>query len=651
MATLTVGPGSGFEYNTLASAIAASQNGDVIEVQAGTYTNDFVTITTNITVEGVGGMVNLVATEPPPNEKGILTIGTASSSPDVTLSNMSFSGAEIPDGDGGNAAGIRYQAGNLTVNNCYFHDDQDGLLGTPEVDGTGAITINNTEFSNNGNASPPSSGPEHNIYVNDVEQLTIDNSYFTGPIVGNDIQSRAQNTTIENSRIDDPGGSGSYEINLPNGGNDLIENNVIEKGPGAQNPVFIGFGESGSNYANSSLTVTGNTVENDFGSGATFVWNDDPTFTASVTDNTTYGLTPDQLTSGPATTSGNTFAPQSDEPPLDTSPPFELCFLSTTQIRTPLGEVPVERLSVGDDVLTLRGPTRRIIWIGEGRVLATRGRRNAATPVIVRKGALADNVPHRNLRVTKGHSLYIDDVLIPVEFLVNHCSILWDDHAQEVKLYHIELDTHDVLLANGAAAESYRDDGNRWLFQNANLGWNLPRQEPCAPVLTGGPLVDAVWRRLLDRARPGRRLPLTEDADLHLLVDGRRVDATGCEGEAHVFHLSTLPSTLNPSALHIVSRAGAPAELGLARDPRILGVALRRLVIRNATKFRVTEAKDNRLATGFHAFEADNGFRWTDGDATIPAELYAGFTAPVELVLFIGATAHYPLDGCIQRVA
>ena len=97
------------------------------------------------------------------------------------------------------------------------------------------------------------------------------------------------------------------------------------------------------------------------------------------------------------------------------------------RIATPAREARVEELAVGDLVLTLRGEARRIVWIGVGRVLATRGRRNAATPVIVRKGALADNVPHRDLRVTKGHALYIDDVLIPVEFLVNHRSIIWDD--------------------------------------------------------------------------------------------------------------------------------------------------------------------------------------------------------------------------------
>jgi ELWxxDGT repeat protein len=53
-------------------------------------------------------------------------------------------------------------------------------------------------------------------------------------------------------------------------------------------------------------------------------------------------------------------------------------------------------------------------------------------------------------------------------------SIVWDDHAQEVTLYHVELENHDVLIANNALAESYRDDGNRWLFQNANSGWDQP---------------------------------------------------------------------------------------------------------------------------------------------------------------------------------
>ena len=323
-----------------------------------------------------------------------------------------------------------------------------------------------------------------------------------------------------------------------------------------------------------------------------------------------------------------------------------ICFCAGTQIATPSGEVAVEQLAVGDVVLTHRGEARPITWIGVGRVLATRGRRSAATPVVLRKGALADNVPHHDLRVTKGHSFYLDGVLIPVEFLVNHRSIEWDDRAQEVILYHLELASHDVLLANGALAESYRDDGNRWLFRNANSGWALPPQVPCAPVLTGGAVVDAVWRRLLERAGPRPSLPLTDDPDLHVLMDGQRLDAMARVGEAHVFHLPAVPSVLR-----IMSRAAVPAELGLARDPRVLGVALRRLVVRKGARFRVAEANDDRLTDGFHAFEAGNGLRWTDGDAAIQAELFAGFTGPLELVLQIGGVARYPADHRAQQAA
>ncbi len=132
MAILTVGPGQAF--TTLAAAVAASQDGDTIQVQSGTYTNDFAEITTKITIEGVGGMVHLVATEPPPNGKAILVTDT-----DVTLSNLEFSGAQVADGNG---AGVRYQGGNLTINDCYFHDNQDGLLSAN--DPTGSITINNS---------------------------------------------------------------------------------------------------------------------------------------------------------------------------------------------------------------------------------------------------------------------------------------------------------------------------------------------------------------------------------------------------------------------------------------------------------------------------------------------------------------------------
>jgi hypothetical protein len=323
-----------------------------------------------------------------------------------------------------------------------------------------------------------------------------------------------------------------------------------------------------------------------------------------------------------------------------------ICYCRGTLILTNQGEIAVEALKVGDQVRLFGGGTAPIIWIGEGRIPTTRGRRTAATPVIVRKGALADNVPNRDLRITKAHGLYLDGALIPVEFLVNHRSILWDDSAQEAWIYHIELETHDVLIANGAPAESYRDDGNRWLFQNANTGWHLPPKPACAPVVTGGPLVDAVWRRLLDRSGPRAGLPLTDDTDLHLLVNGGRVEAARPAAGVYVFGLSGPPYTVR-----IISRAAIPQELGLARDPRCLGVAIQRIVVRQGTRFRTLLAADALLARGFHTFEVEQGFRWTSGDAVLPNEAFAGFTGPLEIVLTVARTARYPYEGDRLMVA
>ena len=323
-----------------------------------------------------------------------------------------------------------------------------------------------------------------------------------------------------------------------------------------------------------------------------------------------------------------------------------ICFCPGTRILTDRGEVVVEALAVGDLVMTLGGMARPIVWIGRGRALATRGRRTAATPVIVHKGALADNVPNADLRVTKGHSFYLDDVLIPVEFLVNHRSIVWDDRAQEVTMYHIELETHDVMVANGAPAESYRDDGNRWLFENANGLWDQPAKPPCAAVLTGGPVVDAVWLRLLQRAGPRKGLPLTNNPDLHLQVDGKRIDAIEQRDNMYAFRLPA-----KPRSARIVSNAAVPQELGVARDARSLGVAVRRIVLAQSRMQWAIEATDAALGDGYHPFEIDNGYRWTTGEAVIPQRLFAQMNGAGMLLLHLGGFAQYIDNGGVANAA
>jgi hypothetical protein len=74
-------------------------------------------------------------------------------------------------------------------------------------------------------------------------------------------------------------------------------------------------------------------------------------------------------------------------------------------------------------------------------------------------------------------------------------------------------------------------------------------------------------------------------------------------------------------------------------------------VVREGSRYRVIDATDERLLDGFHAFEAGGGYRWTDGNAAIAAELYAGFQAPMELVLYVAATTRYLADGVARQAA
>ena len=93
-----------------------------------------------------------------------------------------------------------------------------------------------------------------------------------------------------------------------------------------------------------------------------------------------------------------------------------------------------------------------------------------------------------------------------------------------------------------------------------------------------------------------------------------------------------------------LARGGAGGAW-LARDPRMLGVAVRRIVLRQGTRFRIIDAADPLLTDGFHMFEPDTGIRWTDGDAAIPERVFDAFAGPLEVVLHLGAATRYLAPG------
>lgn len=305
-----------------------------------------------------------------------------------------------------------------------------------------------------------------------------------------------------------------------------------------------------------------------------------------------------------------------------------VCFCRGTLILTEQGERRVEELQVGDRVRTLTGNCRPIVWIGYGRSLVTRANRQAR-PIVVRRDALGDGVPRRDLYLTHGHALFLDGVLIPVEHLVNHRSIRWADEVRAVEYYHIEFAGHEVVFANGAPAESYYDASNRAWFQNTRPGSLAGAATPTfAPVVTRGEIVENAWARLFERAGGEIERHTTDDPDLHLLTDGVRLDPAAATDGTFVFALAQ-----PPKSLLLRSRAGVPSLLGRSRaDHRPLGVAIREIVIDQAGIATAFGFDAPQLREG-GCYPPEDGFVWTDGELALLPRFFPGLGGALRLTV------------------
>lgn len=167
------------------------------------------------------------------------------------------------------------------------------------------------------------------------------------------------------------------------------------------------------------------------------------------------------------------------------------CFLKGTMILTDKGEVAIEDLKAGDLVRTVTGAHKPIRWIG-ATTLNRDGRETWASmdaPIKIAKGALGDNAPHADLYVSPDHALYLDGVLVPAKYLVNGASITSETGftLEQITYIHLELDTHEAIYAEGAAAETFREWGNRDRFDNAETYTGsrveVAAMAPFAPLL------------------------------------------------------------------------------------------------------------------------------------------------------------------------
>jgi hypothetical protein len=221
---------------------------------------------------------------------------------------------------------------------------------------------------------------------------------------------------------------------------------------------------------------------------------------------------------------------------------------------------------------------------------------------------------------------------------------------RQVAYFHVELDTHDILFADGAPAESYLDTGNRDGFDNAGLPLRLHPHfaadarlravASCLPLATAPALVEPVWRTVAARAATlGWTLPgqvqTTDDPDLHILADGRRIGPVIAEQNRYVFALPACER-----APRLVSRAARPSEsCPWLDDRRRLGVQIARMLVRQRADVMDISMDDPNLVDGWWDVEqTDRGpCRWTDGNAALPT-VRSGV-----MEVRVAARMHFPL--------
>jgi hypothetical protein len=289
-AVLRVGPERALAAPSAAARVA--RDGDVVEIDAGLYEGDVaVWPQSRLTLRGVGGRAHLRAAGAHAEGKAIWVLKGAR----TTVENIEFSGAAVPHRNG---AGIRLEGAGLTVRNCYFHGNENGILAgnNPQSD----VLVERSEFARNGHGD----GYSHNIYVGAARSFILRASYVHRAVVGHNVKSRARRNHIAwNLVIDGDDGRASYAIDLPDGGLSFVVGNAIQQGPAAENDALVAYGAEGLKHPVNELYLVNNTLVNDLPAGGRFIFVSGKPGRVRIVNNAFSG--PGQFLAGPGELANN----------------------------------------------------------------------------------------------------------------------------------------------------------------------------------------------------------------------------------------------------------------------------------------------------------------------------------------------------------
>ena len=217
---LLVGPQRNLHAPSDAAAVA--RDGDIVRIDPGEYVDCAIWRANQLVLEAPSGEAHM--RDRACNGKAIWVISGA----DVTVANIAFSGARVADQNG---AGIRAEGRNLTVRHARFVDNENGILAAPVAGST--ISIEGSTFERNGTCA---ANCAHGIYVNAIARLKIVSSTFREQRAGHHIKSAALALEVSGSTIEDgPDGTASYLIDITSGGEVVIADNDMQKGPNSEN--------------------------------------------------------------------------------------------------------------------------------------------------------------------------------------------------------------------------------------------------------------------------------------------------------------------------------------------------------------------------------------------------------------------------------
>lgn len=489
------------------------------------------------------------------------------------------------------------------------------------------------------------------------------------------IMNNQGNVTLDNGELDNGGtvnlinaslGTVGKPVWVQGGTVNMTQNSTVFAQPGISysdkttinvdpttiNTVYID--DNGDKTTAQNVVVNGVSADTRFGIADLSAEPVSATYTPN-TDNTSYTLTIG-LANGETVTYG-TIVPAEGYTPTSTqivqdaanngwlieNADTETCFLPGSMIRTTTGEVPVENITLGTQLVafdwkTGREITRPVVWVGKAhsRVRPELPHDEAGYPVRVLKNAIADGVPYKDMLITPEHCLFFDGQFVPVRMLVNGKSIFYDTSITSYDYYHVETEEHSVITADGMLTESYLDTGNRSTFRQDGkvaalraAGARSWEADAAAPLCVGRNFVEALFRTLEARGnlvencqKPAASVTMTHDADLHLVMkNGAVIRPIRHDGQNYSFMIPA-----GAESVRIVSRASRPSDVigPFVDDRRYLGVAVSAVhFLSSKTQNQITTYLEGTALDGWYE-NSQTGSIWTNGNALLPLSEQTG---------------------------